>query len=250
MWALVGDAGYHRDPITALGMTDAFRDAELLTEALDAGLSGSRPLQRALADYERNRNQATAETYQTTIQFARLEPPPAEMQPLFEALRDNEEETGRFFGTVTGTVSVATLRGSWMSAGRAAPTPFPWDRRRVDDHWATCESLSHQCERLVLTLDALAGDDHQCARVATTAAAGSTRRPRKGGHAREPRPLRQQANGRGNARLRPRCASEVRAKPRLRFSGGRGRRGSARDPSRSSESGPPGWGVVARQGAI
>jgi len=106
-WALVGDAGYHKDPITALGMTDAFRDAELLTDAIDAGLSGDRPPKRALADYERNRDEATAETYQTTIQFAHLEPPPPEMQPLFEALRDNEEETGRFLGTVTGTVSAA-----------------------------------------------------------------------------------------------------------------------------------------------
>ena len=35
-WALVGDAGYHRDPITGHGITDAFRDAELLAEAADA----------------------------------------------------------------------------------------------------------------------------------------------------------------------------------------------------------------------
>ena len=32
-WALVGDAGYHRDPITGHGITDAFRDAELLRRA-------------------------------------------------------------------------------------------------------------------------------------------------------------------------------------------------------------------------
>jgi 2-polyprenyl-6-methoxyphenol hydroxylase-like FAD-dependent oxidoreductase len=32
-WALVGDAGYHKDPITAQGITDAFRDAELLATA-------------------------------------------------------------------------------------------------------------------------------------------------------------------------------------------------------------------------
>ena len=38
-WALVGDAGYHRDPITGHGITDAFRDAELLAEALDVALS-------------------------------------------------------------------------------------------------------------------------------------------------------------------------------------------------------------------
>ena len=106
-WALVGDAGYHKDPITALGMTDAFRDAELLADAIDAGLSGRQPLERALAEYERRRNEATAATYETTIRFAHLEPPPPEMQPLFAALRDNPQETGRFFGTVTGTVSAA-----------------------------------------------------------------------------------------------------------------------------------------------
>ena len=106
-WALVGDAGYHKDPITALGMTDAFRDAELLSDAIDAGLSGRVPLERALTAYERRRNEATAETYETTVQFAQLEPPPAVMQPLFAALRDDAEETGRFFGTVTGTVSAA-----------------------------------------------------------------------------------------------------------------------------------------------
>ena len=42
-WALVGDAGYNRDFITAQGILDAFRDAELLAEALDQFFSGARP---------------------------------------------------------------------------------------------------------------------------------------------------------------------------------------------------------------
>jgi flavin-dependent dehydrogenase len=36
-WALVGDAGYFKDPLTAHGITDALRDAELLAEAAAAG---------------------------------------------------------------------------------------------------------------------------------------------------------------------------------------------------------------------
>lgn len=32
--ALVGDAGYHKDPILVLGMSDAFLDAEYLAEAV------------------------------------------------------------------------------------------------------------------------------------------------------------------------------------------------------------------------
>ena len=36
-WALVGDAGYFKDPLTAHGMTDALRDAELLAVAAVQG---------------------------------------------------------------------------------------------------------------------------------------------------------------------------------------------------------------------
>ena len=32
-WALVGDAGYHRDAVTGYGITDAYRDAELIPAA-------------------------------------------------------------------------------------------------------------------------------------------------------------------------------------------------------------------------
>ena len=47
-WALVGDAGYHRDPLAAQGISDAFRDAQLLSEAINAGLAGRLPLAQAL----------------------------------------------------------------------------------------------------------------------------------------------------------------------------------------------------------
>jgi flavin-dependent dehydrogenase len=105
-WALVGDAGYHKDPITAQGITDAFRDAELVAEAVDAGLSGRRPLEEALAEYEQRRNEAAMPLYELTCQFAMLRPPSAEQQQLFAALRHDQEQTDRFFGTFVGTVPV------------------------------------------------------------------------------------------------------------------------------------------------
>ncbi|MBW3603628.1 MAG: NAD(P)/FAD-dependent oxidoreductase [Actinobacteria bacterium] len=55
-WALVGDAGYFKDPITAHGITDALRDAELLARALDRLLRGDVEPADALADYERRRD--------------------------------------------------------------------------------------------------------------------------------------------------------------------------------------------------
>jgi len=105
-WALVGDAGYHKDPITAEGITDAFRDAELLADALDAGFSGDRPLEAALVDYERSRNEASRPLYELTYELAALATPSPEQQALFGALRSDQEQTNRFFGTIAGTVPV------------------------------------------------------------------------------------------------------------------------------------------------
>ncbi|HEX5051203.1 MAG TPA: NAD(P)/FAD-dependent oxidoreductase [Planctomycetota bacterium] len=105
-WALVGDAGYHKNPITAEGMTDAFRDAELLADAIDDAFAGRLSTEGALAGYERQRNEAVMPLYQMTCDLAKLEPPPQEMQSLFAALRDNEEQSGRFFGTIAGTVPI------------------------------------------------------------------------------------------------------------------------------------------------
>jgi flavin-dependent dehydrogenase len=105
-WALVGDAGYHKDPCTAQGIGDAFRDAELLAEALDVYFSGGRQSDEALAEYERRRNETVLPMYEYTCQFATLAPPPPEMQHLLTALRGNQPETDRFFGTIAGTVPI------------------------------------------------------------------------------------------------------------------------------------------------
>ena len=65
-WALVGDAGYHRDPVTGHGMTDAFRDAELLADVVDRVLRRSCPEGVAMARYERERNAALAPIFTLT----------------------------------------------------------------------------------------------------------------------------------------------------------------------------------------
>ena len=76
-WALVGDAGYHRDFITGLGITDAFRDADLLAAAIHDGFSGKRPLEEALADYERERNEIATPLFEFTTALAGMKEPPA-----------------------------------------------------------------------------------------------------------------------------------------------------------------------------
>jgi 2-polyprenyl-6-methoxyphenol hydroxylase-like FAD-dependent oxidoreductase len=97
-WALVGDAGYKMDPCTAAGITNAFRDVELLAEAIDSGFASRRSLEEALADYERRRNELATPIYEFTCQAALFEPPTAQMKQLMNALRDKPVETSHFFG--------------------------------------------------------------------------------------------------------------------------------------------------------
>jgi flavin-dependent dehydrogenase len=73
-WALVGDAGYHRDPITGHGISDAFRDAELLAVALDRALEGEVYETTALAGYQRQRDEALREIFDITCALATYPP--------------------------------------------------------------------------------------------------------------------------------------------------------------------------------
>ena len=102
-WALVGDAAYDKDPITAQGISDAFIDAEGLATALDEGWSGRRPLDDALAAHQSSRDQRAKPMYDFTCQLATLEPPPPPMQQLFAALRGNQEATNQFYSAITGS---------------------------------------------------------------------------------------------------------------------------------------------------
>ena len=71
-WALVGDAGYHKDPVTGHGITDAFRDAELLADAVHAALSGE-DWDQALGGYQQRRDELSREVFETTQLVAGLE---------------------------------------------------------------------------------------------------------------------------------------------------------------------------------
>jgi 2-polyprenyl-6-methoxyphenol hydroxylase-like FAD-dependent oxidoreductase len=63
-WALVGDSGYFRDPITAHGITDALRDAEILARAVVADSD------RALEEYQATRDELASGIFQTSDDIA------------------------------------------------------------------------------------------------------------------------------------------------------------------------------------
>jgi flavin-dependent dehydrogenase len=93
-WALVGDAGYYRDAVTAHGISDAFRDAEFLAVAVDQALGardwdGETP---ALALYQWQRDQALREVFEITCRLSAYPAVPVfiELQKQLSAAIDSE----------------------------------------------------------------------------------------------------------------------------------------------------------------
>jgi flavin-dependent dehydrogenase len=91
-WALVGDAGYHRDAVTGYGITDAYRDAELVAVAIDRALRGDTDDGTALAEYGRQRDRALRETFDVTCALAAYPPVPEfiELQKRLRAAIETE----------------------------------------------------------------------------------------------------------------------------------------------------------------
>lgn len=105
-WALVGDAGQWKDPIGAHGMSDALRDAELLSSAIAAGLSeGVGSLSAALADYQQTRDRIAGPVLELTDVMARQEWRASEtdalVRQLNSAMAAQVEEVAKFAETPT-----------------------------------------------------------------------------------------------------------------------------------------------------
>ena len=106
-WALVGDAGYNRDFVTAMGMQDAFRDAELCATALHEALSGARPYDVAMKDYQTARDAAVLPMYEFTTEIATLEPPSPELATLLGAMPGDQQAMDGFCRMAAGVDSPA-----------------------------------------------------------------------------------------------------------------------------------------------
>jgi 2-polyprenyl-6-methoxyphenol hydroxylase-like FAD-dependent oxidoreductase len=81
----------------ALGVCDALRDAELLSDAVASGHAGERPLDEALTEYGRRRDEATLPHYRRNLLMAELGPLPPEQYALREGLRGDPAATRGFY---------------------------------------------------------------------------------------------------------------------------------------------------------
>jgi 2-polyprenyl-6-methoxyphenol hydroxylase-like FAD-dependent oxidoreductase len=127
-WALVGDAGYNKDFITAQGMHDAFRDAELCATALDEAFTGTRSFETAMGAYQATRDTQALPIYELTTQLATLQPPPPDLQQLLGAIHGNQEAMDGFARVIAGVVTSPAdffaednVRRITLPAGAAAP---------------------------------------------------------------------------------------------------------------------------------
>jgi flavin-dependent dehydrogenase len=76
-WALVGDAGYHLDPLAARGTTAVVASAELLARAIVASLGGDCPEAEALGRYHCQRDEQLAPEWDLTYEAIMKRPPTA-----------------------------------------------------------------------------------------------------------------------------------------------------------------------------
>lgn len=94
-WVLVGDAGHTTDPISAHGISDALRDAELCARAIDAVLAGEAESD-ALGWYEELRDSLSNRIYEQSEALARFEWSPEEASARMRVISDEiraESET-------------------------------------------------------------------------------------------------------------------------------------------------------------
>ena len=109
-WVLVGDAGHHKDSITARGITDAFHQVETLVGETRSTLGGDPArLDAALARFGEVRDATLTPGYQATLGVARLAQPPQQRLALLRAVQSDPDLVATYLDMVAGIVSPEAL---------------------------------------------------------------------------------------------------------------------------------------------
>jgi flavin-dependent dehydrogenase len=107
-WALAGDAAYHRDPITGMGIGDAFLAAQLLADAFDAAMAAGAPLEPALAGYQDELQRLTRPVFDYTLLSAALDDP-APLAAFYAAVANDAEATRHLMNVLSGSAAFRTF---------------------------------------------------------------------------------------------------------------------------------------------
>lgn len=115
-WTLVGDAGYHRDPITGRGIADALRSAELLAAALDRAFRGEAEYVKALTAYQAERDALVKPLYDFTCD----RPPAGVAAATWSAYLGRILDDAAFFRRYIGFMATVTPPAAFYSAEAVA----------------------------------------------------------------------------------------------------------------------------------
>ena len=120
-WALVGDAGYYKDPITAHGVSDALRDAQFLADATAAFLAGEVSEGAAMGEYHQTRNRLSLGLFEVTDTMASYRwdtrSVEAHLRSLSAAMAD---EVDHLLASAPGPTSQRAVDGLASAPGRQA----------------------------------------------------------------------------------------------------------------------------------
>jgi flavin-dependent dehydrogenase len=109
-WALVGDAAYHKDPTTGMGIADAFLGAELLAHAIDEGLRspGAQRLDESTAIYDKKLYDQTRFIFDLTLVRSPLRQE-AGIVDFYRGVLTSQTDTIRLFDISAGKEHMNTL---------------------------------------------------------------------------------------------------------------------------------------------
>ncbi len=116
-WALVGDAGHHKDSIAARGITDALVQAELLIARVAQHISDPEALERALGRFEQDRDSLMLPGYHATLRLATLQGLEARA-PTMRMIAGDQGLTTLYFDVVAGILPYSALEGALKAAAR------------------------------------------------------------------------------------------------------------------------------------
>jgi 2-polyprenyl-6-methoxyphenol hydroxylase-like FAD-dependent oxidoreductase len=122
-WAVVGDASYNVDQCTAIGMSHAFRDAELLARSLHHWLIGDDDYASALGRYWRARDDLTADHYDRVCSIAEMRPLSRDQLRLVAAVRDDQERVDAMLAVTGEVIPVADFYSPEHLAAMMATAP-------------------------------------------------------------------------------------------------------------------------------
>ncbi|MFD9904205.1 NAD(P)/FAD-dependent oxidoreductase [Streptomyces sp. NPDC059063] len=103
-WVLLGDAVHHKDSITARGITDAFIQAQSLTDYIGEGLHDDAKLNSALRRYENDLSNKFLNLYQGVLNVAELKP--EGRTEMLQKLVGHQDLIDRYFSTTSGALSL------------------------------------------------------------------------------------------------------------------------------------------------